>query len=163
MDTVFGKSVRFTGKTDADFDGGTGQTSGLKAMPAKDCKNCSASECITITGKFEITYTVTTNVTMPDVPEGLTPCQHKRVKDAIDNVIGPHEQEHVKAFNTYNGKTTFPINYTGCRDGLQQHLQDINDADGIKRKAAAKAKSDALDPFFVDVDLDCKEPELPKK
>ncbi len=163
MDTVFGKSVRFNGKTDADFDGGVGQTSNLKAMPAKDCKNCSPSDCMTITGKFEITYTVTTNVSLPDVPEGLTPCQHKKVKDAIDKVIAPHEQEHVKAFNTYNGKTTFPINYTGCKDGLQQHLQDINDADGIKRKAAAKAKSDALDPFFVDVDLDCVEPVPPKK
>lgn len=162
-ESAYGKSVHFDGKTDADFDGGVGQTKNLKAIPAKDCKDCSASECMTVTGSFEITYTVTTNVTLPDMPEGLTPCQQKRVKDAIDGVLAPHEQKHVKAFETYNGKVTLPITYTGCKDGLQQYLQDLNDADGIKRKAAAKAKSDALDPFFVNVDLDCVEPAPPKK
>ena len=162
-DTVFGKSIRFEGKTDADFDGGTGQTKKLKATPAKDCDNCSESECMNITGTFEITYNVTTTVTLPDVPEGLTTCQYNLVKAAIDNKIAPHEQEHVSKYNTYNGKATFPINYKGCRDGLLQYLQDINDTDGIQRKAAAKAKSDALDPFFVDVNLDCEEPAPPKK
>ncbi len=162
-ESAYGKSVRFDGKTDADFDGGVGQTKNLKAIPAKECKDCSASECMTVTGSFEITYTVTTSVMLPDMPEGLTPCQQKRVKDAIDGVLAPHEQKHVKAFETYNGKVTLPITYTGCKDGLQPYLQDLNDADGIKRKAAAKAKSDALDPFFVNVDLDCVEPVPPKK
>jgi hypothetical protein len=162
-DTVFANTVRFTGKTDANFDGGVGQTKNLKAAKAKDCKGCSGNECVTITGTFEITYSVTTNVTLPSVPEGLTRCQQERVKDAIDNKIAPHEQQHVSAFNTYNGKVQFPINYTGCEGDFQQHLQDINDKDGIARKAAAKAKSDSLDPFFVDVDLDCKEPAPPKK
>ena len=163
LDIVFGKSIRFEGKTEAEFDGGTGQTKKLKATPAKDCDGCSESECMNITGTFEITYNVTTTVTLPDVPEGLTPCQYKLVKAAIDNKIAPHEQEHVSKYNTYNGKATFPINYKGCRDGLVQYLQDINDTDGIQRKAAAKAKSDALDPFFVDVDLDCVEPAPPEK
>lgn len=162
-DTVFGKSVRFEGKTDADFDGGRGQTKNLKAVRAKDCNGCSGDECLTITGTFEITYTVTTSVALPSVPEGLTPCQQALVKDAIDSKIAPHEQEHVSAFNTYNGNVKFPINYTGCKDGLHQYLQDINDADGITRKAAAKSKSDALDPFYVDVDLSCKEPDAPPK
>jgi len=162
-DTVFANTVRFTGKTDANFDGGVGQTKNLKATKAKDCTGCSGNECVTITGTFEITYSVTTNVTLPPVPEGLTLCQQKRVRDAIDNKIAPHEQQHVSAFNTYNGKVQFPINYTGCKGDFEQYLQDINDKDGIARKAAAKAKSDSLDPFFVDVDLDCKEPELPKK
>jgi hypothetical protein len=162
-DTVFAKTVRFTGKTDADFDGGVGQTKNLKAVKAKDCNGCSGNECVTITGTFEITYKVTTNVTLPSVPEGLTTCQNKIVKDAIDNKIAPHEQEHVSVYNAYNGKVRLPINYTGCLDGLQQHLQDLNDADGLARKASAKAASDALDPFFVNVDLDCEEPTVPKK
>jgi Domain of unknown function (DUF4157) len=162
-ETVFGKSVRFEGKTDAEFDGGRGQTKDLKGVKANDCKGCSGNECLTITGTFEITYTVTTSVKLPSVPEGLTPCQQAVVKDAIDNKIAPHEQEHVSAFNSYNGIVQLPINYTGCKDGLLQYLQDINDSDGIIRKAAAKDKSSALDPFYVDVDLDCKEPETPPK
>lgn len=163
QDTVFANSVRFTGKTDADFDGGSGQTKKLKAMPARDCSGCGDSDCMTVTGILEVTYHVTTTVSIPPVPDGLTPCQHKRVKTAIDSKIVPHEQQHVMAFNTYNGTVNLPINYTGCRDGLEAYLQNLHDTDGVARKAAAKAKSDALDPFFVDVDLDCKEPEPPKK
>ncbi len=160
-ETVFAKSVTFTGKTDAEFDGGTGETKDLKAVKATSCKTCS--DCVTVTGTFEITYKVTTSVHLPSVPEGLTPCQVKVVQHAIDSKIAPHEQQHVAAFNAYNGKVQLPINYTGCLSGLQQHLQDMNDADGNARKAAAKAASKALDPYFVEVDLDCEEPAIPKK
>ena len=154
-DRLFAKNVRFDGKTDADFDGGTGATKNLKGIPAKECDGCDESECLTITGTFEITYKVTTNVTLPDVPDGLTPCQQTRVKDAIDHKIAPHEQQHVKKFETYNGVKKLPINYKGCKDGLQAYLQNLNDVDGEARKAAAKKLSAALDPFIVNVDLDC--------
>jgi hypothetical protein len=157
MDTAYAKMVRFEGKTDATFDGGTGQTKNLKAKRAASCEDCSGDDCLTITGTFEITYTVTTSVTLPDMPDDLTPCQQSRVQDAIDNKIAPHEQQHVKAFNTYNGVKNLPINYTGCKAGLQDYLQGLNDADGIPRRDAAKAKSAKLDPFYVNVDLDCKD------
>ena len=156
-----GKSITVTGKTDATFDGGTGTTKNLKAVPAKDCSGCTGNECITVTGQLVITYNVSTSITLPDVPEGLTPCQQKRVRDAIDTKISPHEDQHVAAFNTYNGTVTLSINYTGCKAGLAQFVQDMHDADGATRKAAAKAKSAALDPFNVPIDLDCEEP--PKK
>ncbi len=161
-DTVFANSVRFTGETKADFDGGVGQTKDLKAIPAKKCSGCTPSDCVTVTGTLEVTYQVTTSVSIPDVPEGLTPCQHQRVKDAIDNKIVPHEQKHVEAYESYNGTKAIPINYTGCKDGIQAYVQKLTDTDSFARKAAAKAKSKALDPFFVNVDLNCKEPEPPK-
>ena len=162
-DTVFANSVRFTGETKADFDGGVGQTKDLQAIPAKKCSGCAESDCVTITGTLDVTYTVTTSVMLPDVPEGLTPCQHQRVKDAIDNKIAPHEQQHVEAYQSYNGTSSIPINYTGCKDGIQAYVQKLTDTDSFARKTSATAKSKLLDPFFVNVDLDCKEPEPPKK
>ena len=163
QESVFGKSVSFSAETKADFDGGVGATSALKAMPAKDCEGCEAGECMTVTGKFTITYSVSTSVELPGVPEGLTPCQAKRVEAAINGPLAAHEQKHVSAFNLYNGKVTLPINYKGCKSGIEPYLQNLNDVDGEARKASVSAKSKALDPFFVNVDMDCEEPEPPKK
>jgi hypothetical protein len=159
--TDFTQSVTFSGRTDATFDGGKGHTENLKALPATDCKGCGAADCITATGSLVIDYHVSTTVTLPEVPSGLTPCQQKRVRDTINNVLKPHEDQHVAAFQSYNGTVTLPINYTGCKDGLQGHVQSMIDANSAAREAAAKARSAALDPFVVNVDLDCEEP--PKK
>ncbi|UFH55828.1 DUF4157 domain-containing protein [Spirosoma sp. KNUC1025] len=159
--TVFGKSVSLKGETTAKFDDGVGTTQNLKAQPAQKCDGCADAECVTVTGQLIITYNLTTSVALPDMPEGLTPCQQTRVRDAIDNKIKPHEDLHVAAFNTYKGTVTLPINYTGCKAGIADHVQAMHDADNLARARAAKAKSAALDPFFVPVDLDCAEP--PKK
>ncbi len=153
--TVFGKSVTVTGKTERAFDGGVGSTNNLKGSPAKNCDGCD--DCYSITGSLVITYTVTTTVTLPDVPDGLTKCQQQRVREVIDGKIAPHEQEHVAAFNTYNGTVTLPISYTGCKDGLAAHVQQMHDDHAATREAAAQAKSDALDPYVVPIDLDCED------
>lgn len=157
----FTKSVTVKGETEATFDNGVGTTRNLKGVPAKKCEGCDASECFTVTGSLVITYSVSTTVTLPDVPEGLTECQEARVRDAIDNKIKPHEGQHVTAFNTYNGTVTLPINYTGCKAGLEAHVQAMHDANAAARESAARAKSAALDPFNVPIDLDCEDP--PKK
>ena len=159
--TVFGQSVTVQGETRAEFDNGVGTTKNLKAIPAKDCDGCSGPECVTVTGQLVIKYNVSTNVILPDVPEGLTPCQQGRVRDVIDNKIKPHEAEHVTAFNTYKGTVTLPINFTGCKTDIQAHVQAMHETDNESRTQAAKAKSAVLDPFVVPIDLDCAEP--PKK
>jgi hypothetical protein len=159
--TVLGKSITVQGRTDATFDNGVGSTKNLKGVPAKNCKGCADSDCFTITGSLVITYGVSTNVTLPSVPDGLTPCQEQRVRDTISGKIAPHESQHVTAFSTYNGTVTLPISYKGCKAGLQAHVQKMHDADAIAREAAAKKKSDALDPFNVPIDLDCED-EAPK-
>lgn len=155
--TVFGKTITVQGETKADFDNGTGSTQNLKARPAPKCDGCSGAECISVTGQLVITYNVATSVTLPDMPEGLTECQQQRVRTAIDTKIKPHEDEHVKAFNTYKGTVTLPINFTGCKADLHAHVQAMHDADNEARKTAARAKSDALDPFHVPIDLDCED------
>ncbi|MCB2206163.1 DUF4157 domain-containing protein [bacterium] len=153
---VAGKTISVTGKTDADFDGGVGRTKNLKGVPNKSCKEC-ADDCYTITGTLVITYSVNTTVSLPAVPGGLTPCQQDRVKAVIDGKIAPHEQQHVAAFSTYNGVVSLPINYTGCKTGLEAHVQAMHDANAAARETAAKKKSDALDPFNVPIDLDCED------
>lgn len=155
--SVLGKSISVQGRTDATFDGGVGRTKNLKAVPAKNCGGCDDSSCYTITGSLVITYSVSTTVTLPDVPEGLTKCQQERVREAIDGKITPHETQHVSAFKTYNGTVILPINYTGCKDGLQAHVQGLHDTNAALRESAAKKKSDALDPFNVNIDLDCED------
>ena len=156
--TVFGNSVRFQGKTDADFNDGIGSTRNLARTPSEGCANCPADDCWHYTGTLEINYSVTTKVNLPEIPSGLTPCQHERVREAIDQVISPHEGEHVNIFNRYNGTVSLPIDYTGCSDGIQKYVKQLHDADAAERRAAIVAASDAIDPFYVDVDLDCEEP-----
>ena len=84
------------------------------------------------------------------------------MRDAINNKIKPHEAQHVAAFETYNGAVKLPINFTGCKADLAAHVQSIHDADAAAREATARRKSAALDPFHVNVDLDCQD-EPPKK
>ena len=156
--SVFGKSISIKGETKAKYDGGTGQTQGLVAVPSKDCPACGGKECISVTGKLIITYNVQTSVILPEVPEGLTECQVERVKDAIDNKIAPHEDEHVAAFSKYNGTAVVPINFTGCKADLAAYVQGLHDQDASTRQQAVQANSDALDPFHVMIDLDCEDP-----
>lgn len=155
--TVYGNSVSFEGQTDATFNGGVGSTRNLRRTPAEGCAGCEASDCFHYTGQLHIQYSVATSVSLPDVPEGLSPCQHERVRDAIDNVLAPHEQDHVTAFSQYNGSVVLPIDYTGCSAGIQEHVQQLHEANASARQAAAQQASDALDPFHISVDMDCED------
>ncbi|MBT8184471.1 MAG: hypothetical protein KJN76_06505, partial [Eudoraea sp.] len=150
-------SVSFEGETNATFDGGVGSTRNLTRAPAQDCVGCTENDCFRYNGQLKIDYSVSTTVTLPDIPEGLTECQHQRVRNAIDNVLAPHEQDHVNAFNQYNGSVTLPINYTGCSAGIQEYVQGLHDANAAARRTSVQAASDALDPFHVSVDMDCED------
>ena len=102
---------------------------------------------------------MTTTVTLPRAADfrRLTRCQRERVQDAIDNVLAPHEQEHVDAFETYNGTTEQPFDLTLCRNQLSGAVRRMARAEEGPRRAAAKAASAALDPFNFNVDLDCED------
>ncbi|MBG6132800.1 hypothetical protein IWQ47_004370 [Aquimarina sp. EL_43] len=159
--TAYANSVTFEGRTDATFDGGTGSTRSLSRTPSEDCVNCAEGDCWHYTGQLQIDYSVSTNITLPDVPEGLTECQHERVRNAIDNVLSPHEDDHVTAFNQYNGSVTLPIDYTGCSAGIQEYVENLHYINAASREARVQAASDALDPFHVAVDLDCEDESTP--
>ena len=156
-----GHSVTLQGRTDADYDN-TFRTERVQTTAGTGCDGCTGGDCVRVRGTLVSTYTVTTRVTLPSVNDfpDLTPCQRRRVQDAINNVLRPHEQQHVSAFRTYNGTTRQRFDMTLCRDALDAAIQSLHDAEQRPRQAAAQALSDALDqpPFTFNVDIDCEEP-----
>ncbi len=159
--TVFGgrTSLRLHGRTDAQYDGGSYHTEDVRARPASGCESCSRGTCFHVTGRLVATYHVTTTVTLPGVNDfpDLTPCQRERVQRAIDDVLAPHEQQHVRAFEQYNGTTRHRFDLTICRSEFDAAIQSMFEAEERQRRSVAQAASDALDPFHFTVDLDCEE------
>ncbi|MBI3785262.1 MAG: hypothetical protein HY270_17865 [Deltaproteobacteria bacterium] len=110
-----------------------------------------------MTGTLVATYHVSTQITLPRVSDygDLTPCQRRRIKDAIDNTLAPHEREHVRAYTQYNGTTRRPFDLTLCRNELNAAIRAMFQDEEASRRSAAQAASDALDPFDFPVDLEC--------
>jgi hypothetical protein len=153
-------SLTLQGRTDADYRSSF-RTQNVRTTPGTGCEGCDAGDCVHLRGTLVSTYTVSTTVTLPSVNDfpDLTPCQRRRVRDAITNVLAPHEQRHVRAFRTYNGTTRQQFDMTICRGDFDAAIQSMHDSEQSARQAAAQARSDALDPFQFDVDLDCEEPQ----
>ena len=161
QDVGMASSVSLEGRTDAEFDGGSFSTQDVQVSTVEDCESCGEEgQCIRARGVLVARYHVTTTVTLPSVDDfpDLTRCQRTRVQNAIDNVLAPHEQEHVQAFRQYNGVTRTPFDVTLCRSEFSTTIQDMFDRQENSRQASAQAASDALDPFNFTVDIDCEEP-----
>jgi hypothetical protein len=159
-DVAFNTSLRLEGRTDATFDGGNFHTERVRVSAATGCQGCSTDNpCIRARGTLVATYAVTTTVTLPSAANfpNLRPCQRQRVQAAIDNILVPHEQEHVTAFNTYNGTTRRAFDLTLCRNDFDAAIQAMFDTEAASRQSAAQAASDALDPFHFDVNIDCED------
>jgi hypothetical protein len=77
------------------------------------------------------------------------------VQYTIDNCIAPHEQQHVTAYNAYNGTVQTPFDITCCRAAADASIKAVHDQVAKARHDTVQASSDALDPFMADVDLDC--------
>lgn len=153
------QSLRLEGRTDATYDGGSFRTDNVRLRRGTGCDGCEAVDCVHVTGTLVATYSVATTVTLPRVTDfpDLTPCQRARVRNAITNVLAPHEQQHVAAFRQYNGTTRRQFNLTLCRSEFDSAIRAMFEADESARRAAAQAASDALDPFHFDVDLNCED------
>ena len=150
-------NIRLQGRTNARFNGGASRTENLVTEPGSGCKGCRGKNCVHVTGTVVTEYHVSTTVTLPKASSfrRLTECQRQRVQDAINNILAPHEQEHVDAFETYNGTTEQPFDLNLCRNQLPGVVKRMVRDEEKPRRAAAKAASAALDPFNFDVDLDC--------
>lgn len=163
---VEGKSIRIQGRTDSGDFNYSSSTENIKAVPASGCSGCG--DCLRVTGTLIVTYTVNPTVTLPSLSDypNLTPCQQRRVQDAIQNVLAPHEKQHVDAFRTYAGTTRRTFDLTICRSQWNEEAVDaMVKPEQAARQAAAIAASKALDPFYFDVDLDCTDtpPKTPSK
>jgi hypothetical protein len=150
-------NVTLRGQTDANFSSSF-RTSGVRTTRATDCAGCDGADCVRMRGTLVSTFRVTTTVTLPSADNfpDLTPCQRQRVRQAITNQLAPHEQQHVSAFRQYNGTTRTPFDLTLCRTEANAAIQALHDAADMARQDAARTASAALDPFFVDVDLNCE-------
>lgn len=160
---AYGKSIRLQGRTDSGDFTYASNTENIKAVPATGCTGCG--DCLRVTGTLIVTYSVNPTVTLPRLADypNLTPCQQRRVQDAIQNVLVPHEQRHVDAFRTYAGTTRRTFDLTICRSAWNESTVDaLVKPEQSARQAAAIAASNALDPFYFDVDLDCTDTASPK-
>ncbi|MCC6192602.1 MAG: DUF4157 domain-containing protein [Anaerolineales bacterium] len=117
---------------------------------------------VDISGTIVAAFKATITVNLPTVPDGLSACQRKRVQDAIDKKLKPHEDQHVAAFEKYNGVYEAPCEAKGVPRAkaiakLVAAGKAVVDAEGARRKQEAQDASDALDkpPFIINVDLDC--------
>lgn len=160
-DQAYANSLTLEGRTDAIFDGGSFETQNIRVASAEDCETCGPGQCVHVRGELVARYSVTTTVTLPGVNDfpDLTACQRQRVQDAINNVLAPHEQEHVRAFEQYNGVTRTPFDIVLCRSEFDSTIRDMFEQQETDRRAQAQAASDALDPFHFDVNLDCADAE----
>ncbi|MCL4230253.1 MAG: hypothetical protein KJ053_01600 [Dehalococcoidia bacterium] len=150
-----GGSINLTGRTRASFRYSF-SIENERVEPGSACAGCGRRDpCVHVTGNLVITFSVTTRVTLPRVPRGLTACQRERVRAAIRDTLSPHEDEHVAAFETYNGTVTLPFDEEMCRSRYGRFIRNMARDEERTRRADAQAASDALDPFRVDVDLDC--------
>jgi hypothetical protein len=147
--------LNLQGKTTAKFDGGKFHTENLTTEAGSGCKGCKAANCVHVTGTRVSDYKVTTKVTLPSVPKrkGMTACEKQAIKDAIDTTLADHEQQHVQAFEEYNGTTQTPFDETMCRTAVPGFIKKQHKAEAKARAADAKADSAALDPFNFDIDF----------
>lgn len=153
---AFGKSIHLQGQT-RPFFRQSAQVARRHAVAASGCPACGPGQCVHVTGTLQMTFVCDATVTLPRVSDfpGLTQCEQRKVRDAINNVLAPHEQQHVGAFHTYNGTVQQPFDQTLCRSEIQPTMTAALNAVNGPRQAAAQAASDALDPFNFDFDLDC--------
>ena len=154
-EVVFGGgSLQLQGRTNAHFRNRFSAPS-MTTTVGTGC-SCADADCVHVTGVLTSTFTMTTDVALPPVPSGLSDCQQRTVRAAISTCLSPHEQQHVAAFNAYRGTVQTPFDITCCRADVHSTLQDMHDAIEGPRHDAVQASSDALDPFQVDIDLDCQ-------
>lgn len=152
-------NVSIKGKTNATFDGGSFHTEGVTTEAGQGCSACKAKNCVHVTGNVVTAYKVTTKVSLPSMAQfaKLTPCQREAVRQAIQSQLAPHEQDHVTAFGQYNGSSSQPFDLTTCRAALPGKVSAMVRTEERQRRADAQAASDALDPFQIDVDLNCSD------
>jgi hypothetical protein len=153
------------GVTNVDYQAPSFTTKNEKVKPPKPPPGTKPEDdLVDVTATAVAKYKAKITVDLPKPPDGLSACQRKRVQEAIDQKLAPHEQQHVAAFKLYDGVYEEAFELTGIpraqvTAALTAKAQEIADAEGARRKQVAQDKSDALDkpPFVVNVDLDCED------
>ena len=66
------------------------------------------------------------------MPGGLSDCQERRVRDFLRNVLGPHEQEHARLLQTYDGTTSRAV--------LRHRLRPVGPRRGRERARSSRCR-----------------------
>jgi hypothetical protein len=156
------------GVTNAVYNPPTMVTKNEVPTPSADAK--PDEDKVDVTATVVATFKVTTSVGLPSVPGGLNACQTKRVRDAINNQLKPHEDQHVAAMKQFDGTfettvTVKGVTKAGAPAALIAAAKPTVDTEGARRKKVAQDASDALDqpPFVINVDLNCEDEKPGKK
>jgi hypothetical protein len=146
------------GTTNATFDGGRFRLTNQRVTRGTGCSCPSGVDCLHVTGTLVTDYSVAVTITMPPVPGGLTPCERAHVQRFLRNVLRPHELDHKRRFETYNGRTRTPVDITDCgRAGIDSAIEAMQSAENSARQTAANNLSAAIDPFVRAIDCsDCE-------
>ena len=164
----YGRSINLQGLTTASFSSSTNSftSQNTTIAHATGCDgSCSDTDpCVSVSTTIASSYSVPVSVSLPNLANmDLNECERQQAQNWIDTVLSPHEQQHVAAFRTYNGTTSHPLNFTSCRSAAQTELntraQEMFNTERAARQASAQALSDALDPFNMDFEVNCPEPE----
>jgi hypothetical protein len=163
IETVKGGTLQLEAETKGNFTKPPDyDTSDTKTEKGSSCAGCPPENCVHVSGTLTTTYTVTTKIFMPEIPGDMSECEKKKVKKALDEVLYPHELEHVAVFEQYNGTTERQYSFDTCRDAIPEKLKAMVTKEAGERKAAVMAENAKLDPFVVDVDLsECEEEAAP--
>ncbi|MEO5889866.1 MAG: DUF4157 domain-containing protein [Ferruginibacter sp.] len=147
--------VNVQGQTEANYTDSF--TAAVSPVASTKCTDCEAPDCISADGLIISNFKANPVISLPSVPGGLTECEATAVEKFINTTLKRHEQQHVSAFNTYNGLIKTPYKYMGCRSGLDSYLQSLHDGINAQRQSSANTLSNALDPFNATVSCDCKD------
>lgn len=156
-----GKALNLEAKTVGDFRLVRYSMTQEKRKKAPE-EEAEKKDFLEVKGKLKLLYKVDTAIHMPSVPPGLKPCQQLRVKQALKNQLLPHEKQHQRIMQGFAGTEIVAVRYAGSASGYAPYVKDLAMDHFHKRKDKIMAKSDALDPFQVTVDLCCSD-QVPKK
>jgi hypothetical protein len=166
---VFAPGPTLKGETTAHYSSDTPTLvpNPPKASRAKGCKECGNESCIRAQGTMVVTYASNPTVELPDLDRyGFTDCQRKNAEKFVNNVLSPHEQEHVKTFiRLFDGTVKTPFDLKVCStDDAAAKIDALYKAQLEARREKAQAASDALDAggknqFTWDMDEGCEKEE----
>jgi len=158
----FGGSISLHGRTDANYDHAKPIPAPFPSSVTVTTNSVKGTPVFSANGTFDVTFKANPNITLPNVPSGLTECQEKAVRAFINGPLAAHEQDHANAFTTnYDGTFTANVNVKNIKDTPDQRQRAMENPvqkEDVARVTKANAASKKLDPWKQTIPgLDCED------
>jgi hypothetical protein len=114
-----------------------------------DCDGYTGRDCLQVTAEIVIPYSASTTFALPNPDNFPDAMQCERATDhrGIDRVLAPHEQQHIKAIEAYNGVERVLFSEAIYRSEFAAWIKEITEAREAARQQAARLRSGAFDLF----------------